>query len=676
MLATLAPSNLASLLGQAPPLKRRRSRSNPDGPVPGAKGLGTRLLVRRRSLSDPVWADRTLMMTSLLPLDCLELLARLSDSDCAAGDADAPGNDVDVDDEDDNDTDGDAAMRRPGVPFRNAVAPFVPSAAAAAAPAAPAAAGEAAAADSDDDMTTAAPPTGVAELLAIAGNPGMHDSSSSSDEEDADDEDQFGAFAARQLAQQHHRALAAHRQGWAAPPQFLGGGPHIHSLPNELLAMIFSQLSVSERHNVSRVCRRWYAVVKSSPIVWERVTMAPRMPSALIFNTVGRVGHLMRRLELGFGSANDEFLAAIGAGCPHLHSLEARGSVGVTDLGIAHLAAGTGSSLRSLVLADCHDLTDVGIAAVVESCQNVSHLCLAGSFQLTGAPLTALRGLSSLDLSFSPGITSAAVAQVIRTNPNIKGLSLAGCPHLDDSVLYAIATLSHLERLDISHCTGFSGTGLTTVLRACRRLVSVGLSNCPSVEVVELEGLKLCSLTHVDISNNLYLSDRALFALARAVQLTSVNLSGCLNVTDNGVCAILAACPKLRSLNLGNCTSLSATTFRELAVCSSSIEALDFMNMRHINHLVLLQTLLSCHSLVSLNLSGCRIDDSMISLLASSHRDMQLVNLGDCSHLAKSAFSDLALRCRKLKDLVLFGSTLELDDPSLQFFVDECRIWV
>lgn len=72
--------------------------------------------------------------------------------------------------------------------------------------------------------------------------------------------------------------------------------------------------------------------------------------------------------------------------------------------------------------------------------------------------------------------------------------------------------------------------------------------------------LQIPTLLDVDLSGCLLLTDEPLIALGRqpeTSELTSVNMSGCVNLTELGVEGLTAGCPKLLKLDLSNCNHLN-----------------------------------------------------------------------------------------------------------------------
>ena len=92
-------------------------------------------------------------------------------------------------------------------------------------------------------------------------------------------------------------------------------------------------------------------------------------------------------------------MQVIGAGCPSLRSINLAGCAQVTDLG--GRAIGTGvPSLTSLDLTECGQVTDAGVQAICAGCPSLTSIILMNCSQVTDAGVQAIgAGCPSLRVS-------------------------------------------------------------------------------------------------------------------------------------------------------------------------------------------------------------------------------------------------------------------------------------
>ncbi|CAL9202265.1 unnamed protein product [Musa hybrid cultivar] len=112
--------------------------------------------------------------------------------------------------------------------------------------------------------------------------------------------------------------------------------------------------------------------------------------------------------------------------------------------------------------------------------------------------------------------------------------------------------------------------------------------------------------------------------------LQHLNLNGCQKISDKGIEAITACCPKLRSLSV-------------------------YWNVRltdlGIKHLVK-----NSREVVSLNLSGCKnITDHSLYLIADSYHGLEELDITRCTKLTDSGLQQILLKCFSLRSLNLYA---------------------
>ncbi|KAI5556500.1 hypothetical protein BDE02_18G039900 [Populus trichocarpa] len=300
--------------------------------------------------------------------------------------------------------------------------------------------------------------------------------------------------------------------------------------------------------------------------------------------------------------------------------------------------------LRLLDIGSCHKLTDAAIRSAAISCPQLASLDMSNCSCVSDETLREIShtcaNLHTLNASYCPNISLESVRL-----PMLTILKLHSCEGITSASMSAIAHSSLLEVLELDNCSLLTSVSLDLPrlqnirLVHCRKfadlnlrsimLSSIMVSNCPALHRINITSNSLQKLALQKQEN--------LATLALQCQsLQEMDLTDCESLT-NSICDVFSdggGCPKLKSLVLDNCESLTAVRFRST-------------------------------SLVSLSLVGCHA----ITALDLACPSLELVCLDGCDHLEKASFCPVALRllnlgiCPKLNMLSIeapFMVSLEL----------------
>jgi hypothetical protein len=231
----------------------------------------------------------------------------------------------------------------------------------------------------------------------------------------------------------------------------------------------------------------------------------------------------LRNLYTCFG-LTDHDLAALGAGCPHLTTVEMMDAE-VTDDGIQKVARN--GALRTLCVEGCVELTDEGLQAVVAFC-----------------PL-----LESVDLSACDELTDATLIAIGQHCPNLRELNIVETDVTDEGLQAIAAGCPLLETLNASQCD--VGPAIEDIARGCpnlRVLIVTGVEvTAEAVQALaeccpRLEELGLCRCEEI--------GDEEITTLVRGcLNLTKLSITRTA-VTELGLCAIREHCTQLTRIAL------------------------------------------------------------------------------------------------------------------------------
>ena len=176
--------------------------------------------------------------------------------------------------------------------------------------------------------------------------------------------------------------------------------------------------------------------------------------------------------------------------------------------------------------------------------------------------------LVSLDLSLCQ-MCDQRLSQ-LRQLPKLHALSLQGCETVTDVGIAHLQYLTGLTLLDLQNCCKV-GHG---ILRHCIKRQGYPKLTCPLPcsqgphKSPELQCLILC----------VQITDRGIQSVTRLTALQSLDVSGCVALTQRGFQHIASSLSALRSLKLGGCSRMATVTDACLSPVSS-LTALTSLDM-------------------------------------------------------------------------------------------------
>jgi hypothetical protein len=234
--------------------------------------------------------------------------------------------------------------------------------------------------------------------------------------------------------------------------------------------------------------------------------------------------------------------AALWSAALSWRSLDARGARCLADARLATMPAWVTAGATALLLEDTAQL-GAGLLSVCARLPSLRSLTLRNCGLANPELVSALRRLG---LAASARVKDRGEAQPA---PALEILSLSHCYGIaDDSVAAAAQLMPRLTRVSLSSCgrlvlpTGSAGDGTVQISRAA----------APGTTAPERGPM---------------LTDAALTALAiHCTGLRALCVSGCQFVSDAGVAAVLAACPRLSELDVSKCVMLDGSFLFQLCV--------------------------------------------------------------------------------------------------------------
>ncbi|XP_075833331.1 uncharacterized protein LOC142852428 isoform X4 [Microtus pennsylvanicus] len=369
------------------------------------------------------------------------------------------------------------------------------------------------------------------------------------------------------------------------------------SLPLEMLTYILSFLPLSDQKEASLVNRAWYCAAQNALRETNvRYNIPVSSASLSAIKSLGLRGiscisltnldgspashqvlqsvayHLGPHLEslcLGGGSPTEASFLALILGCPALRTLDLSGCNSLFTSGTLLAQPETArcvrkalSGLRDLNLASLRNLTDLSFNHLSGCFPSLERLSLAYC-HLT-FELGPTWGSISPQASSPSQLSFHNLLQFVKERAGrLRALDLSGTG-LPPEALQALGQVTglHLEELSLHSCRDLSSEAVATLCRQQPGLTSLDLSGCSELTDGALLAVSrgLRHLRHLSLRKLQRLTDAGCTALGALHKLQSLDMAECCLVSGRELAKVLGsvhrAPPALTSLRLAYCSSL------------------------------------------------------------------------------------------------------------------------
>nr|XP_054309877.1 F-box/LRR-repeat protein 20-like isoform X8 [Pongo pygmaeus] len=440
------------------------------------------------------------------------------------------------------------------------------------------------------------------------------------------------------------------------------------SLPLEMLTYILSFLPLSDQKEASLVSWAWYRAAQNAlreslglkGICCIRLTNLDGSPAShqMLQSVAYHLGPHLQSLSLGGGSPTEASFVALILGCPALCVLDLSGCNSLFTSGtllaqpeMAQSVRQALSSLRELNLAGLRDLADLSFNRLSSCAPSLERLSLAYC-HLTFELGPARGSIGPQDSSPSQFSFCNLLRFVQERAGRLRALDLSGTG-LPPEALRALGQVAglQLQELSLHSCRDLSTEAVATLCFQQPGLTSLDLSGCSELTDGALLAVSrgLRHLRRLSLGKLQWLTDAGCTALGGLQELQSLDMAECCLVRGRELAQALSsvhgAPSQLASLSLAHCSSLKVLQFPQLRQLSLSLlpELTD-------NGLVVVAR--GCPSLEHLALSHCsRLSDKGWAQAASSWPRLQHLNLSSCSQLTEQTLDAIGQACRQLRVL-------------------------
>ncbi|KAL2338189.1 hypothetical protein Fmac_012635 [Flemingia macrophylla] len=434
------------------------------------------------------------------------------------------------------------------------------------------------------------------------------------------------------------------------------------------------------------------------------------------------LGSKMRTLRVlicsNIGFLRDSHLVVMAYCFPFLEELDISFPLDsqASDFGVERLSSLL-ENLRKINISGNYFITDKSLLSLCQNCLSLEEISFFTCYKITQLGIASaihLRpGLNSISFNIEkkrihgPGLTPSPIdvdfIDSFRCLKRLTAIDLSNSV-ISDEFLFAVAEgggllLKKLILQDCCNCT-FSG-------------ISYVISKCQSVQCLDLRKID-------------FLTDQCIRELSTfLLSLTSINLSGCCQLTNSTFFILTRSCPllseikmertylgvdgeedsmknfvvnlKVKKVYLGDNVLLSDANLIKFTSVSPGLQLLDLTGCEGVSGECIVEVLKRCREirhlnlaytgmkvfdidfdvfqLEVLNLSGSRIEDEALSIISRRCSGLILLDIQSCWHVTPKGVKEVVENCRTLKELNLkncwlvsdeFVAWVEFSRPSLR----------
>lgn len=278
----------------------------------------------------------------------------------------------------------------------------------------------------------------------------------------------------------------------------------------------------------------------------------------------------------------------------------------VNDQVLAQIARSMGSRLRCLKIHGCSSVTLRGVLLLLAMSPNLETFDVGRNPELFTLPRSS-PDADLLEFFRSSLPTTLQAGVPIKTRKAILDASQELLQAQQDFAELLQEVNVNLKDLSLRGVRGVDDTFLELLPSKCS-LQTLDLHGCMEITDRGIIALaKRCGkLRRLDLSALPFIGDEALKTLAQeAPKLTHLRLAGCVSITGTGLIALAASLGfTLEDLDVANCHDLSIEALKQLPLLCSKLQKLDLSKCEALDRPTL-ESLATIETLIRIDIEGC-----------------------------------------------------------------------
>ncbi|KKA26324.1 hypothetical protein TD95_003516 [Thielaviopsis punctulata] len=328
--------------------------------------------------------------------------------------------------------------------------------------------------------------------------------------------------------------------------------------------------------------------------------------------------------------------------------------------------------VRRINLSQIANTINSGTIQSLRKCRMVERLTLTNCKQVTDVGLVSLirrnKFMTALDISGNQSITDKVITALAETCDRLQGLNISGCTSVTaESVTQVAQKCTQLKRVKLNEITSINDQVVYSLAENCPNLLEVDLQSCENVSSPAITALLKQSraMRELRLQFVLRLTDEAFLQLP-AVQLDCLrilDLTGCVELTDDGVKQVIGLAPRLRNVVLAKCRNITDASLRAIATLGKN---LHFIHLGHCNQITdagVSYLVQACTRIRYIDLGCCTLlTDDSVRLLADLPK-VKRIGLVKCNQITDASINviarNCAMRAMRPDSEGLYGASLE-----------------
>ncbi|KAH0762871.1 hypothetical protein KY290_018944 [Solanum tuberosum] len=355
-------------------------------------------------------------------------------------------------------------------------------------------------------------------------------------------------------------------------------------------------------------------------------------------------------------AVTDSGVEVLSVNMSNLRKINVSGNHLITDRSLVALSMNC-LNLEGLEMDDCPFITLKGILSILRTCAalswiSVSEIHIAQSSSGFECLATSSRTLQKLEVSNSI-ITDEFLFMVANASLPLNTLTLCWCTDFTYSgiskLLCAYQSLKYLSLVQVDFLTDESMDDLSQYLRC---LVTIDLSGCMRLTNLTFYALaRNCpSLKEIYMENTGFGTKHCFHDDVKNPRIRSVNLATNHYLDDDSLMNVALMCPNMDFLDVISCTSLTeASIIGVLEVCNQ-IRDLQLDNCSGIKHIGKGAEL---PSLEVISAAGSALNDEGLVMIGSRCSRLLKLNLENCKGVTAEGLHAMVKNCRSLREINL-----------------------
>ena len=340
----------------------------------------------------------------------------------------------------------------------------------------------------------------------------------------------------------------------------------------------------------------------------------------------------LNSLQLQDCKISDTTARVLGENCRELNVLKCNAQL-LTDGGLINFATNM-PNLKQLYLADCNQLSDVGIQFIAKYCKKLTALVMEGCHM----------------------ISSVGVGNISSNCNGLQELELTGMKELSDEGLISIGNSCNcLISLTLGSCSKLTHRGVQALSLNTKLLSKICLIECNPVMNSAIQNLveeRSCHLMSLELGCNSLTDDEAKIIATNCKELMTLDLGKCYYITNEGVICIAQNCKKLKVLRLVSCKALTDAGLKSLSMNCKYLDTVILRFCHVISDNGILCLVQECQLLKKLDISGIpNITNEGMFAIAKYSPGLNILNILGCEKITEEGISAVRDSCKKLTNL-------------------------